>query len=281
MQTPFGKKLMVVIACEVLQDELVHVLRGDGEVQSILLPPSLHGSELQRKLDVAGLGRKVRCIGTELPRGEDLLPGFSVVISLGPMSFHANPDALQDEVQSKITAADEVADSILLLYGLCGNALLSIDSFAQEIRAPVTIVRDHNGKIADDCVGMLVGERHRYLDLLRHCHGTFFMSSTWADNWRRFMVDIQLIPDINDLDGAKYVFQYMGYRRVVMLDSDVANQTAFEEKVREFAQHFGFALERLDCRTTLLEEAYQRAKQYIDGGGRSQGWESPPLPTPL
>jgi hypothetical protein len=271
---------MMIMACEVLQDELVHILREDGEVQSILLPPPLHGSMLQVKLQNAGLGRRIRCINTQLPKREELLPGYSVIISMGHMSLHANPDALQEKVQREMMAADEVADSILLLYGLCGNALLNIDAFAQEVRAPVTIVRDHNGKIADDCVGMLVGERQQYLDLLRRCHGTFFMSSTWADNWRRFMMDIQLVRDGGDIEGAGEVFRYMGYKRVVMLDSSVADQTDFEKKVREFAAHFGFSLERLDCRTTLLEEAYAQAKEYIEKGARLQGW-TPPLPTPL
>jgi hypothetical protein len=276
----FDRKLMVIIACEVLMDELVHILREDGDLQSIFLPQRLKDSKMHRKLCDVGLGNRLKYVGTELPCREDLSTGYSVAIQLGPMSHHTNPDALQDDVQSRITAADDIADSILLLYGLCGNALLNVDAYAQEVKAPVTIVRDRNGKIADDCIGMLIGERQSYLDLLRRCHGTFFMSPTWIENWRRFMSDIQLIHDVNDLEGAKEVFHYMGYERVVMLDSDLQHVSGFESMAREFADKFGFRLEHLSCHTTMLESAYQQAKGYL-ANGHPKEWTPPPEPTPL
>jgi hypothetical protein len=95
------------------------------------------------------------------------------------------------------------------------------------------------------------------------------------------MTDIQLIQDGNDLEGAKGVFHYMGYKRVVMLDSDLSHTSDFEKKARDFAERFDFSLEHLDCRTTLLEEAYARAKEYMYNDVRVPGWETPPEPTPL
>jgi hypothetical protein len=73
----------------------------------------------------------------------------------------------------------------------------------------------------------------------------------------------------------------MGYERVVMLDSDLEHVNGFEREARQFAETFGFRLEHLSCRTTLLDLAYDQAKVYMDKEGRQGEWEAPPVPTPL
>jgi hypothetical protein len=256
------RRLLVIIGCEVLQDEIVHLLKSDEEVAKILVEQGGFRDALHHKLERAGLGGKV--METPRPLSKDALPaGFSVQVVLNPMSHHSNPDGLQNAVREAVMEADKVADSILVFYGLCGNALINIDAMAQNFDAPVTIVRDRQGKIADDCIGMLIGDRKRYLEMLRRSTGSLYMSPVWAEHWRRFMLDIQMIQDANDLEGAKFVFQYMGYKRVMMLDTGLGDKARFDEHIAEVAGLFGFDIERVQCTMARVDAAYSTAKGYM------------------
>ncbi|MEI6796456.1 MAG: DUF1638 domain-containing protein [Methanomassiliicoccales archaeon] len=266
MSAPTEGKLLVIIGCEVLQDEVVHLLHDDVEVASIIIPPGPGEEELRHKLSAAGLGGKIRVMA-QAPAKQDLPPGMSVQVLLNTMAHHSNPDELQAAVRAEVKEADKVADSILVFYGLCGNALINIDALSQNFEAPVTIVRDRQGKIADDCVGMLIGDRKRYLELLRSSTGSLYMSPAWAEHWRKFMMDIQMVQDINDLDGAKFVFPYMGYKRVVMLETGLGNEEEFKRQVDEVAGIFGFSVERVHCSTARIDAAYSTAKGYLAGDG--------------
>jgi hypothetical protein len=256
------RKLLVIIGCEVLQDEIVHLLKRDGDVACIVISPGLGEEVLHKKLSAAGLGGKIR-LSSGAPKKEELPPGYSVQVTINPMSHHSNPDELQVAVREEVKAADQFADSILVFYGLCGNALINIDAMSQNFEAPITIVRDKQGKICDDCIGMLIGDRKKYLDMLRKTTGSLYMSPTWAEHWKKFMLDIQMIQDVNDLEGAKYVFQYMGYKRIMMLETGLGDDDSFNRHVGEVAGIFGFQIERVHCTMARIEAAYSTAKGYL------------------
>lgn len=257
------QKLLVIIGCEVLQDEVVHLLKADHAIAKIILVPGSGEDVLRSKLISSGMGGKVTSAAMPLDR-TSLPPGYSVMVLLNSMAYHANPDALQAVVREEVKAADSVADSILVFYGLCGNSLINIDAMAQNFEAPLTIVRDRQGKIADDCVGMLLGDRKKYLELLRSTTGSLYMSPAWAENWRKFMQDIQMVQDINDLGGAKMVFQYMGYKKIIMLETGLGHRENFYKMVGEVADIFGFVIEKIPCTMTRIESAYQTAKGYLE-----------------
>lgn len=73
-----------------------------------------------------------------------------------PIRQHNQPQKLSQLIQQEIDQTSKV-DKIIVLYGLCGGALLNIH--ANEI--PVIVIKVH------DCMSILLGSKARYNDLTK------------------------------------------------------------------------------------------------------------------
>jgi hypothetical protein len=78
------------------------------------------------------------------------------------------------------------SDGIFLFYGLCGNVLGKIEEDFKTLDCKICILKEENGEIVDDCIGAVLGDRGRCLEVLKSCKGigTFFLTPMWAANLR-------------------------------------------------------------------------------------------------
>ena len=90
--------------------------------------------------------------------------GFSVIGRILPISLQQTPAALRATVMSEMWKMEPSCASILVWYGLCGNAFQNIDSLTTGLRGPVVILKDCRDKIVDDCVGAVLGGSEEYLN---------------------------------------------------------------------------------------------------------------------
>lgn len=91
---------------------------------------------------------------------------------------HNHPKTLSKNIQKEIDQTKHVS-KILILYGLCGNALLNI--VCHDI--PVVLIRVH------DCLSILLGSKKRYEELFKDrlssawsCYALEENGSSWIDD---------------------------------------------------------------------------------------------------
>lgn len=77
---------------------------------------------------------------------------------------HNQPNLLASKIQEEIDLIKD-AERIIILYGLCGNALLSIKA----ISIPLTLIKVH------DCLSVLLGSKQRFNEQFGHR-----LSSSWT-----------------------------------------------------------------------------------------------------
>jgi hypothetical protein len=189
--------------------------------------------------------------------------GFSVIVRLLPIALHQTPSALRAMVMSEIWRMEPSCASVLVFYGLCGNAFKNIDSLTSGLRSSVVILKDSRDKIVDDCVSAVLGGTEEYLNFLMTDKGGYPLNTMWASNFRHFMEEMQLLRETSDIDEAKTVFQCMDYSKIVELDTGLGGEE-YHRKIREIASLFGFEVHRVPCTLKVMYVSYQRAKKNLD-----------------
>lgn len=131
---------------------------------------------------------------------------------------HNNPDELAEEIQKNIDLITD-ADEILIMYGLCGNALLKI----KPRKLPLVLLRAH------DCCSILMGSKARFLEHFGHR-----LSQRWScesyeleemNNYIEKSLEFQKMVNEYGYDNAHYVYSLLypkneGKTVYISFDSD-------------------------------------------------------------
>jgi hypothetical protein len=256
-----GERTLAIVGCRLFEDELVHVLVNDKDIQEVFVVDDKESQELRRKLGRKGMRAKMTTVIESEISNAKRPEGFSILVWVKPMALHQKPEKLREDVLGTLNRLAPVSDSILLFYGLCGNAFRHIEKDTGMSQVPVVILRDAKRQIVDDCIGCVLGGTDEYFDQLRKSHGTFFLTPMWAANWRELFHKVQILPDPNDVEGARYIFKCVGYKKVVKMETGLGEDEEFDSQVEEFSKLFEFERGTVKCTLSVIESSYEEAKK--------------------
>jgi hypothetical protein len=253
-----------IVGCPILEDEIVHSVLRDTDITNVVVIENDDSSNLIRKLRKAGTKAKVSSINeSEL----DDLPqdGFNLLVLMKSMALHENPQILRREVAKAVELIGPKCRSIMLFYGLCGNAFKHLPEIETETKHQLTMLTDEQGRPVDDCIAAVLGGTDGYYSLLKRYPGVFYLTPGWAENWRELIFKMELTRGVGkgDLSMLKWMFEIAGYKKVLILDTGLGNREVFEEKVDDFVKEFHFekaSLEREFMTLEAVERSYDRAK---------------------
>lgn len=257
--------VMTIVGCRMFEDEIMHLLENDPEIEKVLVVENEDCGGITRKMDEAGISYIVlppEEIPEKTTEGDKSL---TLVIYMLELALHAIPENLKKTVYSKIEFMAPRSDGILLFYGLCGNVLGKIEEDFKALDCRVCILKEENGEIVDDCIGAVLGGRGRYLEVLKSCRGvgTFFLTPMWAVNWREMVRAAGLSQDPDDIKMSKFVFDYAGYKRVAKVNTGLAYEKDFNTRVKEFSILFEFEVTDLEGTLQLVENCYAKTKALV------------------
>jgi hypothetical protein len=265
--------ILGMIGCPILEDEMAYILARDGEITRFWFVETDECRNLMRKL---GQLRPDAVMGM-VPESEidSLSPpdGLSTLIWMKSMALHEDPDRLRDEVVETMSTMERKCGSILMFYGLCGNAFKDIDTISKDFTTPVTILRDEKDQIVDDCICVPLGGTEGYLSLLKRYPGVFYMTPAWAENWEELIRTMEIFRGMEDgkgWDDLKFVFEMANYTQLLKIHTGLGDEEILDSKSREFAEIFDFeelTLEDGWCSLDITERSYARAKSYLGDNG--------------
>ncbi len=254
-------RTLAIVGCRLFEDELVHLLNEDKDVRTILVVDDQESQDLRLKLSRKGAGAKIVLVKEDQIIQLKRPKGYSVLVWVKPMALHQKPEKLREDVVGTLGKLGEISDSILLFYGLCGNAFRHIERDINASQIPVVILRDAKGQIVDDCIGCVLGGTDEYYNQLRKSAGTFFLTPMWAANWRELFHKVQILPDPNDVEGARYIFKCVGYKKVVKMETGLGDEGEFDRHVEEFSNLFDFEKGTVKCTLSVIVKSYEEAKK--------------------
>jgi len=189
----------------------------------------------------------------------------SIETEILTMGLHDLGASMRPHLQERIDAADaEGYDAILLGYALCGRGTEGLRAGKTQLVLP----RAH------DCIGLLMGNRHRYQAYFDAHPGVYFRSPGWIEYQNpgqtlepantsaknkigeRRSLD-ELIAQYGEENG-KYLFeQFSAFRRhysgLAYISTGVASDETCCRQARAEAEKQGWTFEEVQGSLTLLE----------------------------
>ena len=269
--------VLSIISCKMLEDEIVHLLSSDGEVEELLLLDEKETSSLSRKLksqnrphimlaleSIGGhIQEKRGRSGGPISRwlGRSSGSGLVVVVSLLRLGLHSNLELLRAAVYDNIRSHSSFSDGILIFYGKCGNSLVDLEHDFAGLSCPLYFLNDCQGDRIDDCIAAALGGNENYdRALTEHKDVALFLTPMWASNWKSMGQEDASSGRGRDLGT---MLKGTGMRRVARIDTGLSFENGCEEKVNDFAREF--RLERIDLPggSTVAEKSYEQAKRSL------------------
>lgn len=246
------KGVLGIIICPMNDDQLVHSISGDSEVDRVVVLKNDYSEIIGKKLESKGVAveyipeEKFDNGEVEFDRGK-----FNIVIKTNSLGLHAEPDKLRAYVEKQIVDIQPYVDALGLYYGLCGTYGWDITEWAkQNCLKPVAVFRGEDGKVCDDCVSIVVGGPGRYYELEKKYTGMFYLTPSIAENWVDFVAagesgqQLESIPEetrdeLNihtPVDMMRWMFELGGYEYILRLDTGYGNRPKFIEISEEIGE---------------------------------------------
>ena len=254
-----------IIGCPILEDEIVHSVQRDSDISNVFVIENEDSRNLLRKLRRADTKANIASVNEgDLDRTKE--EGFSLLILMKSMALHEDPKVLRKEVARGVELIGPYCRSIMLFYGLCGNAFQHLSEVEEETGRRLTLVTDEQGRPVDDCIAAVLGGTDGYYRLLKRYPGVFYLTPAWAENWRDLIFKMEMTRGVSkgDLRMLKWMFETAGYRKALMIDTVLGQGDEFEERALDFAKEFKFELATLEREFITLDavdRSYDRAKR--------------------
>jgi hypothetical protein len=186
-----------------------------------------------------------------------------VDIKLLKIGLHDTPEELRSQLQREIDSTfKEEYDTILLAYGLCGQASVGLE--AKEI--PIVIPRAH------DCITLFLGARKRYEEEIKSCPGTYWYASDYIErsesHGTALSLGTELTTNVRELyqqyveqygaENADYIMETTGawqnhYQRAVYINMGVGESKTVKTEAEVEANKRGWRFENLKGDLRLIQ----------------------------
>jgi hypothetical protein len=245
-----------LLTCEVLEDEMAHILSHDPDIDKVTFIESDPASDIMRALREL-MGDRLAII----KNAADFLPNpavsCEVLAAMLRVGLHMDKSLLREGVAEQARVLSERSDVLMLGYGLCGNVLLDIEKQLAGLSCPIVMPQNQDGSTIDDCVCLVLGGTEKYLDQVRREAGTWFVTPGWLKHWETLLVKELHCRDIS---MVKWIFKKADYKRVLMVDTGVGNRETLRTETETFAAAFEFYVEEVKGSLDILKRAFDQAK---------------------
>ena len=263
--------VLTVIGCPILEDELLYSIRNDGDEKDVYLIENDSCKSLKAKFVRYGVPFISVDESTVMGKIETLDPSrYSIVIKMLDMALHAEPKDLKAKVEEEIRTFSDASDSVALYYGLCGNFGWDVSVWAENNNlCPVSVFRDAEGRVCDDCIGVAVGGPDNYRKLLRAHTGEMLFTPGVATNWNDFLAASEMfkgMPPGSEKSYMKWIFDICDYDTVVKIDTGLGDREELDYHTKEFADEYGFRVIEAEDTWPCIDPAvriYEEAKSYL------------------
>jgi hypothetical protein len=157
-----------------------------------------------------------------------LPPGLARDVQYLDYGLHRVPTKLTWTLQDAIDAVERPS-LIVLGYGLCGNGLHGIQAGKHTLLVPRM----------DDCIAILLGSRHRYLEEFEREPGTYYLSKGWLESGSHPLKEYEEYVEKYGPEDAAWIMdqQYAHYERLVLVTHDEAELDTYRPQAHEVAAY--------------------------------------------
>lgn len=285
--------VLSIIACGMLEDELVHVLSKDSGIKQLIVVENRNSSGFLRKLrsgnhiprtvplervpmllnsgfspdfnniskvflQIPFLGKMYKKVESKKIKSKEV-KRVDVVVNLLRLGLHADLEMLKSEVYKNIREMAAFSDGILVFYGTCGHVLGNLKNDFIGISCPLFFLKDKEGEIVEDCISAALGGNDAYASVMLEYRGkgTIYLTPMWASSWKKLEIE----------SGSKdFNCRYLKNPRYCLaakIDTGILYEPDFYRNVQEFALAFGMKVTDIKGSAEIAEQSYLAAREAI------------------
>lgn len=262
-------RIISIISCKIFEDEIIHLVEHDEEVDEVLILENGNCQNIKRKLEEIGCPFREITLENVMDysdfkdkqdkRSDRLILVLNILEVIGTGKERIR---LKINIYDAIMKMSLFSDGLLLLYGLCGNVLKNIEKDFKHIDCPIVLLRDFDGNLVDDCICATLGGKQAFMGVIKSLKGkrAFMLTPMWAAYWEKMVVANGFARSPEALEESKLVFKAARYTQVAKINTGLKYQRNFESRVREFAAFYDFGITEIKAEQAIFDKCYSELK---------------------
>ena len=188
---------------------------------------------------------KVIACATVIEEMHPLLPPEVQTQTLD-FGLHLRPDGLRRSLQEAIEASAGTADTIILGYGLCTQAVVGLYSKTCTLVVPRV----------DDCIAIFLGSRAAYREQAGREPGTYYLTKGWIEvGDSPFEEYKKLIERYGEQKAARMIkLTLKNYTRLAFINTGNYDLERYREYTRQASDKFGLRYEEIEGSAALIKK---------------------------
>jgi hypothetical protein len=177
---------------------------------------------------------------------EEMLPYLPTGVETEVLDFglHVNPKELKRILQETIDAMAPEADTILLGYGLCSQAVVELRANDCTLVVPKV----------DDCIAMFLGSGAAYRVQFRAEPGTYYLTKGWIEAGDSPFAEYESLVERYGEEKAQWLMSQMlkNYTRLALINTGQYELERYRAYARDTAERWGLRYEEIPGSDALI-----------------------------
>jgi len=177
---------------------------------------------------------------------EEMLPYLPLGVAYQVLDFglHIRPEDLRAALQEAIDAASESAETIILGYGLCSQAVVGLTANGCTLIVPRV----------DDCIAIFLGSDRAYREQQRAQPGSYYLTKGWIEVSDTLLDEYERTVEQYGQRQADRIMQLMlkNYTRLAFIDTGQHEQERYREYARRAAERLALRYEEIPGSDALV-----------------------------
>jgi hypothetical protein len=278
-------RVLGILMCPVFNDELLHNLTGDAEIDDIVVLTNQHTKDLCNRLDASGLTyRPIRESDFDPEGFRGTVRGFTVLIRTNSIGLHGDPSALKCMIEKQIEEMQPCIDVLGAYYCQCGNDSWDVSEWCRSMGyRPAFTYRGDDGYVCQDCVGVAFGSNGRYMDIRARYGNVFYFIPAIANRLEDFASSgamgftlENISEDLReqfgiraDLDIIRWLVRKGGIEYSLKVDTGLTDSAEYDRMFLKRSEELGLNPIRLDEGLVTLDAVdslYENCKRALRTG---------------
>jgi hypothetical protein len=160
--------------------------------------------------------------------------------------LHVNPEALRCALQEAVNASAAVAETILLGYGLCSQAVVGLRANGCTLVVPKV----------DDCIAIFLGSAEAYKAQNRTEPGTYYLTKGWIEAGDSPFDEYDDLVENYGEEKARWLMDQIlkNYTRLALIDTGQYELERYRDYSRRMAERFGLRYEEIPGSDILIKK---------------------------
>jgi hypothetical protein len=179
---------------------------------------------------------------------EEMLPLMPPEATHDALEFglHTNPAALKNALQEAIDAAGRHADTVLLGYGLCSQAIIGLRATDCTLVVPRV----------DDCISIFLGSREAYAAESRQEPGTYYLTKGWLEVGDTPFGEYDHLLERFGREKADRTIKLLlhNYTRLAFINTGLQGLERYRQEAQAIAERFDLRFEEIEGSDALVKK---------------------------